>query len=145
MKTFFHRFWKRFLILLAVVGPGLITAFADNDAGGVATYSVAAAKYGYAILTTLIPITIVLAITQEIGARIAIVSEKGLGDLIRERFGIRVTVFIFILLSLVNFGVIVQDLSGLKSALQLFGLSVGIFLPLFCVLLVLFIIKASYQ
>ncbi len=145
MKQLLHRFWRRFLLLAAVVGPGLITAFADNDAGGVATYSAAAAKFGYAILTTLIPITIVLAITQEIGARIAIVSEKGLGDLIRERFGIRVTIVVFTLLSIVNFGVIIQNFSGLKSALQLFGLSVGIFLPLFAILLVLFIIKASYH
>lgn len=137
--------YRRLLILLAVVGPGLITAFADNDAGGVATYSVAAAKFGYSILTILIPITIVLAITQEIGARIAIVSEKGLGDLIRERFGVRTAVIIFLLLSFVNFGVILQDFGGLKSAFQLFGINTTIFLPLSGLLLFLFIVKASYK
>ena len=84
MKKFFER-WKYRIITFAIIaGPGLITAFADNDAGGVATYSVAAAKFGYQILITLIPITLVLAISQEIGARIAIVTGKGLADLIRE-------------------------------------------------------------
>ena len=97
MKKIIKRLRIKIFILLAVVGPGLITAFADNDAGGVATYSVAASKFGYSMLTTLIPITIVLMVTQEIGSRLAVVSGKGLGDLIREKFGIRVSVLIFAL------------------------------------------------
>src|ERR1035437_1539382 len=88
----------KLILLLAVVGPGIITAFADNDAGGVATYSVAASKYGYNIFLTLIPITVVLLITQEIGGRIAVVTGKGLGDLIRERFGVRIALLIFLCL-----------------------------------------------
>ncbi len=139
------RFRNRLLITLAVLGPGLITAFADNDAGGVATYSVAAAKFGYSIFTTLIPITIILAITQEIGARIAIVTGKGLGALIREQFGIKTSLLVFSLLFLVNFGVILQDITGLKSALPLFQLDYRIFLPLLIFLLLLFLIKASYK
>jgi len=135
----------RLALFMAVVGPGLITAFADNDAGGVATYSVAASKFGYSIITTLIPITVVLAITQEIGARIAIVTGKGLGDLIRERFGIKVSIFIFSLLFFVNFGVILQDLGGLKDGLGLFHLNQYIFLPLLLVLLFVFIVSASYK
>lgn len=142
--SFFNKFKTRFVILLAVLGPGLITAFADNDAGGVATYSVAASQFGYSILATLIPITIVLLITQEIGARIAIVTGKGLGDLIRERYGVRISILIFSLLMVVNLGVILQDLGGLKSALGLFQLDYRIFLPLLIAFLFFFIIKSSY-
>ncbi len=136
---------QRILITLLVVGPGLITAFADNDAGGVATYSVASAKFGYHILTILIPVTVVLAITQEIGARISIVTGKGLGDLIRERFGIRISMILFILLFFVNFGVILQNLGGLKDAIQLFGLEYRLLLPFTILLLFLFIIRTSYK
>lgn len=136
---------KNILTVLAVFGPGIITAFADNDAGGVATYSVAAANFGYMALTLLIPITLVLAITQEIGARIAIVTGKGLADLIRERFGIRVTLTVFGGLFLVNYVVILQNMSGMKSALQLFNLPYLLFLPLLLTGLFLLIIKANYQ
>lgn len=136
---------NRLFIFFAVFGPGIITAFADNDAGGVATYSVAAAKFGYQILTVLLPITVVLAITQEIGARIAIVTGKGLGDHIRERYGVKVAMFVFSLLFVVNFGVILQDISGLKAALMLFGLNYVFFLPLVIGLLYLFITRASYS
>lgn len=144
MGRFFRHFKIRIFILLAVIGPGLITAFADNDAGGVATYSMGASKFGYSMLTTLIPITIVLMVTQEIGSRIAIVTGKGLGDLIREKFGIRISVLIFLLLFFVNFGVILQDVGGLKDGLQLFHLNILIFLPIVIAFLFLFITKASY-
>jgi len=136
---------KFFIYLLGVMGPGLVTAFADNDAGGVATYSMAAAKYGYQILITLIPITVVLFITQELGARIALASGKGLADLVRERYGIITSVFMLLMVFCVNFGVILQDMSGLKSALQLFGLDYRIYLPLLLVFLFLFLIKSSYK
>ncbi|MGE5041467.1 MAG: NRAMP family divalent metal transporter [Candidatus Levyibacteriota bacterium] len=140
----FNSFRLRILLLFGVVGPGLITAFADNDAGGVATYSVAASKYGYNIFLTLIPITIVLLITQEIGGRIAVVTGKGLGDLIRERFGLRVSLLIFFLLLAVNFGVILQDLGGLKSALGLFHLNILVFLPVLIASLFYIVTNASY-
>lgn len=142
---FINRFKIKFFILFAVVGPGIITAFADNDAGGVATYSVAASKFGYAALTTLIPITIVLWITQEIGARLAVVTGKGLGDLIREKFGVRIALVVFIMLLVVNFGVILQNLGGLKSAIKLFQLDYRIFLPILVAIIFFFIIKSSYS
>lgn len=145
MKKFIERNRYRFLLLVTVVGPGLITAFADNDAGGIATYSVSAAKFGYGMLATLIPITVVLAVTQEIGARIAVVTGKGLGDLIRERYGIKVSIFIFALAFTVNFAVVLQDSSGLKSALGLFNLDYRIFTPLLLMFLFIFIVKASYS
>lgn len=140
----FKSFKLKIILLLAVLGPGLITAFADNDAGGVATYSVAASKYGYNIYLTLIPITIVLLITQEIGGRIAVVTGKGLGDLIRERYGVRIAVLIFALLLAVNFGVILQDLGGLKSAIGIFNLNVFVFLPILIATLFYIVTKASY-
>lgn len=141
-KYFKLKFWIYFL---SVIGPGLVTAFADNDAGGVATYSVAAGKFGYQILITLIPITVVLFITQEIGVRIALASGKGLADLIRERFGIITSFFMLILVFIVNFGVILQDMSGLKSALQLFGFDYRIYLPLLLIFLFFFLVKSSYK
>jgi Mn2+/Fe2+ NRAMP family transporter len=144
MKQFLKRAKIKILIIMAVVGPGIITAFADNDAGGVATYSVAASKFGYSILATIIPITVVLIITQEIGSRLAIVTGKGLGDLIREKFGIRVSVLIFSLLFFVNFGVIIQNIGGLKDGLSLFNLNLWIFLPVVIAFLFFFITKASY-
>lgn len=144
MKKYFRHLKIKLLIIMAVVGPGIITAFADNDAGGVATYSVAAAKYGYPILFTLIPITLVLLITQEIGSRLAIVTRKGLGDLIREKYGIRISVLIFSLLFFVNFGVIIQNIGGLKDGLALFNLNLWIFLPVIIGFLFLMITKASY-
>lgn len=144
MKGFIKRLKIKILIIMAVVGPGIITAFADNDAGGVATYSVAASKFGYAMLTTILPITFVLVITQEIGSRLAIVTGKGLGDLIREKFGIRISVLIFSLLFFVNFGVIIQNIGGLKDGLSLFNLNLWIFLPVVIGFLFFFITKASY-
>lgn len=145
MIEFLHRNKRRFLLLIAVIGPGLITAFADNDAGGIATYSVAAARFGYGMLTIMIPITIVLAVTQEIGARMAVVTGKGLGDLIRERFGIKISILVFIVVFVVNFGVVLQDTSGLKSALGLFGLNEVVFTPIFLLLLFLFIVKSNFS
>lgn len=144
MKNYIRHLKIKIFIIMAVVGPGIITAFADNDAGGVATYSVSASKFGYSMLTALIPITLVLLITQEIGSRIAVVTGKGLGDLIREKFGIRISVLIFSLLFFVNFGVIMQNIGGLKDGLALFNLNLWIFLPVVIGFLFLFITKASY-
>jgi Mn2+/Fe2+ NRAMP family transporter len=143
MKKLFR--FKFLIYLFGVMGPGLVTAFADNDAGGVATYSVAAAKFGYQILITLIPITLVLFITQEIGARIALASGKGLADLVRERHGVFVSLLMLLLVFVVNFGVILQDMSGLKSALQLFGFDYRIYLPLLLLFLFFFLVKSSYK
>src|SRR5512136_44522 len=94
-KGFLAHSWKRILIFLSVFGPATITAMADNDAGGVATYSIAGAKLGYPILFPLLIITILLGITQEMGMRLAVITRKGLGDLIREHYGAKTAVFIF--------------------------------------------------
>lgn len=130
---------------MAVLGPGIITAVADNDAGGVATYTVAAALYGMASQYFIIPTTLLLALTQYIGARIAIVTGKGLGDLIRERYGVRVAVFIFLFYMAVNQGVVLQNISGLKAALQLFQVPWQIGLVSICGLLTAAVILLNYK
>lgn len=140
----FNRWKHRLLIALAIMGPGLITAVADNDAAGVSTYSMAAATFGYQAFIILIPMTILLAVTQEIGARIAIVAEKGLADLIRERYGVRVAIAMYTMLFFVNLVVVVMNVAGLKAALSLFGLNPYIFLPAIIVGLFLFVVLSSY-
>lgn len=148
MKSLLTNWKLRLLPFLAVLGPGIITAVADNDAGGIATYTVAASNFGMASQYLIIPITLVLIITQEIGARIAIVTGKGLGDLIRERLGVKTAFTVFFLYIIVNFGVILQNVSGLKAAIQLFQIP---YLPwqfaliIICVAMIFAVVKFSYK
>ena len=111
-RRFFSSLGKKLLVLLAVFGPATITAMADNDAGGVATYSVAGAKLGYPILFILPVITLLLAVTQEMGMRLTIITRRGLADLIRERYGVRASVLMFGALLIANLGTLVTELSG---------------------------------
>ena len=145
ISNYLKKFRYRLLIFLAIIGPGIITAIADNDAGGVATYTVAASLFGMAAKFLVIPETLLLAVTQEIGARVAIVTKKGLGDLIRERYGVKLSMFIFILYFITNQGVVLQNVSGLKSALQLFNLPWHLCLILICASLIFVVIKFSYK
>ena len=145
MQYWFHKWKHRIFIALAIAGPGLITAVADNDAAGVSTYSMAAATFGYQIFIILIPMTILLAVTQEIGARIAIVAEKGLADLIRERYGVRIAIVMYGLLFFVNLAVVIMNVAGIKAALSLFGLNPTVFLPAIIVGLFFFVVLASYS
>src|SRR5271169_5353174 len=117
----FLRSWKfRILLFFAVVGPGFITANVDNDSGGIFTYSAAGAQFGYTLLWTMIPITIALIVVQEMSARMGAVTGKGLSDLIREEFGLRITFVIMILLIAVNFTNVVTEFSGIAGSMQLF-------------------------
>lgn len=145
ITAFWSRFKTKLLIFLAVLGPGIITAVADNDAGGVATYTVGAAKYGMNSQFLIIPITIILALTQEIGARIAIVAKKGLGDLIRERYGVVLSLIIFTLYFITNQGVVLQNVSGLKASFQIFNIPWQLGLILTCIFLSFFVIKFDYK
>jgi Mn2+/Fe2+ NRAMP family transporter len=120
-KRFFSSVWKRILIVLAVFGPATITAMADNDAGGVATYSIAGAKLGYPILFLLPVITLLLAITQEMGMRLTVITRRGLADLIRERYGVRASVFMFGTLLIANIGTLVTEISAIKTTSGMFG------------------------
>ena len=117
----FWRRWRTSLILFfAVLGPGFITANVDNDAGGIFTYSQAGAQYGYKLLWTMIPITIALIVVQEMCARMGVVTGKGLSDLIREEFGLRMTFFVMLLLVVVNFGNVIAEFSGIVGSTELF-------------------------
>ncbi|HEY0786304.1 MAG TPA: divalent metal cation transporter, partial [Acidobacteriaceae bacterium] len=99
----------RLFFVLALLGPGFITANVDNDAGGILTYSQAGAQYGYSMLWTMIPITLALIVVQEMCARMGVVTGKGLSDLIREEFGLRLTFVVMVLLVVVNFGNVVAE------------------------------------
>src|SRR3981189_2851600 len=124
------RQWKaRVLLLLAVIGPGFVTANVDNDAGGIFTYSQAGAQFGYTLLWTMIPITIALVVVQEMASRMGAVTGKGLSDLIREEFGFRLTFFLMLALVVTNFGNVVAEFAGVASSLELFGLSRFIVVP----------------
>src|SRR5437868_14978843 len=113
----------RVLAFLAVIGPGFITANVDNDPGGILTYSQAGAKFGYALLWTLIPTTIALIVIQEMAARMGAVTGKGLSDLIREEFGFRATFFTMVVLGAADFTNIVAEFAGLASGMGIFGAS----------------------
>lgn len=145
MLKIINKFKYRLLLFGGVLGPGLITALADNDAGGVATYSLIGSKFGYTMLFLLLLVTILLAITQEIGARLAIVTGKGLGDLIRESYGIRLSVLIFALLFIANMGSTIANFAGLAAAFSLFHLPIFPSLLVFTTMIVLFIYKGNYQ
>jgi NRAMP (natural resistance-associated macrophage protein)-like metal ion transporter len=138
--------WRgRLAVFLAIVGPGFITANVDNDAGGIYTYSVAGAQFGYSLLWTMIPITVALVVVQEMSARMGAVTGKGLSDLIREEFGFRVTFFLMIALVVTNFGNIVAEFAGVASSLELFGISKYIVVPLAAVVVWLLVVRGTYQ
>src|SRR3989304_8430887 len=120
---------KRFLAFLAVLGPGIITASVDNDAGGIATYSIAGAHFGYSLLWTLIPITAALIVVQEMVARVGGVTGKTLADLIREKFGVRPTFYLLVALVLANLGNTVAEFAGWASAWEIFGVSKYLSVP----------------
>ncbi len=113
----------RLLALFAIIGPGFITANVDNDPGGILTYSQAGAKYGYTLLWTLIPTTVALIVVQEMAARMGAITGKGLSDLIREEFGLRMTFFTMIVLGMADFGNIAAEFAGLASGMKVFGVS----------------------
>src|SRR3974390_278932 len=119
----FLKRWKiRILLFLAGVGPGFITANVDNDAGGILTYSQAGAQFGHLLLWTMIPITIALIVVQEMCARMGAVTGKGLSDLIREEFGLRITFLLILCILITNFGNVVAEFIGIATSLELFGL-----------------------
>ena len=136
---------RRIWLFLAIIGPGLVTANVDNDAGGIATYSIAGASFGYKLLWTLIPMTLALIIVQEMCARMGAVTGKGLADLIRERFGVKITFFAMIGLLIANFGTTVSEFAGIGASMELFGVSKYISVPLGVVLVWWLVLKGSYK
>jgi NRAMP (natural resistance-associated macrophage protein)-like metal ion transporter len=136
---------KRVGIYLAVLGPGLITASADNDAPGIATYSMAGSTYGYQFLSIILIVTIGEIVVQEIAARMGVVTGKGTADLIRERFGVRVTAFAMLSLIIANLGTTVAQIAGIAAAAELFGISRYIAAPLAALLVTLAVMRGSYK
>jgi Mn2+/Fe2+ NRAMP family transporter len=138
--------WRgRIMLVLAVVGPGFITANVDNDAGGIWTYSVAGAQFGYTLLWTMIPTTIALVVIQEMASRMGAVTGKGLSDLIREEFGFRATFLLMIALVVTNFGNIMAEFAGIASSLELFGVSKYIVVPLAATVVWLLVVRGTYD
>lgn len=137
--------WKSLLIFLSVIGPGIITASIDNDASGITTYSVAGARYGYLLLWTLIPTTIALVVVQEMVARMGVVTGKGLSDLIRENYGVKVTFYMMIVLLIANFGTTIAEFAGWAASMEIFGLSKYIMIPSGAFAIWLLVTRGSYR
>jgi len=136
---------RNIMLFLAILGPGIITANVDNDAGGITTYSLAAANYGNSILWMMIPTTIALVVVQEMCARMGAVTGKGLSDLIRESFGVKVTFYVMIALFLTNMGNSISEFAGIAASLEIFGISRYISVPLSALVVWLLIVKGSYK
>ena len=137
--------FRQIAIFFAIIGPGIITGSVDNDAGGIATYSVAGAKYGYGLIWTLIPSLIVLLVIQEMNARMGIVTGKGLSDLIRENAGIKITFFIFVGLVLSNIGNTTTEFAGVAGSMEIFGVSKYISVPIAAIMVWFLVVKGTYQ
>src|ERR1700726_1002592 len=135
----------RLTLLLAVVGPGLITSNVDNDAGGISTYTQAGAQYGYTLLWSLIPMTIALYVTEEMCARMGVITGKGLSDLIREEFGFRPTFFVMITGFFVDLANVVAEFAGVAAAMQIFGVSKYVAVPIAAVLVWALVLKGTYR
>src|SRR6185369_4379518 len=138
------RFRYHIALFFSVIGPGFITAVVDNDAGGILTYSQAGARWGYLPLWTLLPITLVLIVTQEMCSRMGAVTGKGLSDLIREEFGLRITFLLMALLVMVNLTNVMSEFAGIAGSLELFGISKYISVPLAALAVWLLIVKGDY-
>ncbi|HEY5510006.1 MAG TPA: Nramp family divalent metal transporter [Prolixibacteraceae bacterium] len=136
---------KRIGIFLAVLGPGIITGSVDNDAGGITTYSVAGALYGYNLIWTLIPSFLVLVVIQEMNARMGIVTGKGLADLIRENAGVKITFFIFLALIFADIGNTTTEFAGVAGSMELFHVSKYISVPVVGVMVWLLVVKGTYK
>jgi Mn2+/Fe2+ NRAMP family transporter len=146
LKSIFGRSrWRGLIILLMVVGPGIITSNVDNDAGGIATYSIAGASFGYSLIWSLIPITLALIIIQEMSARMGVVTGKGLSDLIRERFGVKLTFYLLVALIFTNFGNTIAEFAGIAASLEIFHVSKYLSVPLGAIFVWILVVKGTYK
>jgi NRAMP (natural resistance-associated macrophage protein)-like metal ion transporter len=145
MRKLLSRFRLHLAVFFAVIGPGFITAVVDNDSGGIYTYSAAGARFGYLPLWTLLPITLVLIVTQEMCSRMGAVTGKGLSDLIREEFGLRITFLLMTLLVVANMTNVMAEFAGIASSLELFHISRYISVPLSAVAVWFLVVKGNYR
>lgn len=137
--------WKRAAIFFAVVGPGIITANVDNDAGGITTYSLCGAHFGYTLLWSLIPIMVALIVIQEMCNRMGVVTGKGLSSLIRERFGVRITFYLMLGLLLTNLGNIIAEFAGVAASMEMFGVSRYLSVPVSGIFVWWLVTKGTYR
>jgi NRAMP (natural resistance-associated macrophage protein)-like metal ion transporter len=144
-NIFPKRTWRSLGIFFALLGPGIITSNVDNDAGGITTYSLAGSEFGLSLLWTLVPITLVLILIQEMCARMGVVSGKGLSDLIRERFGAKVTFYLMILLFLANLGNTLSEFAGVAASMEIFGISKYISVPASAIFVWWLVVKGTYK
>ncbi|OIO01815.1 Mn transporter [Candidatus Desantisbacteria bacterium CG_4_10_14_0_8_um_filter_48_22] len=140
-----NKWWIGMLAFLAVLGPGIITSNVDNDAGGITTYSLAGANFGYTLLWSLIPITLVLIIVQEMCARMGVVTGKGLADLIRENYGVKITFLMMTALFFVNLGNTISEFAGIAASCEIFGVSKFLSVPLCAMAVWLLVVKGTYK
>src|ERR1700693_5384467 len=145
MRRMLKRFRYHLAVFFAVIGPGFITAVVDNDAGGIYTYSQAGAKYGYLPLWSLIPITILLIVTQEMCSRMGAVTGKGLADLVREEFGLRATFLMMVLLVFANLTNVMAEFAGIASSLEVFHISRYVSVPLSAVAVWWLVVRGNYR
>ena len=138
-------FWASLIVFLSILGPGIVTGSVDNDAGGITTYSVAGANYGYHLLWTLFPAFIVLFVVQEMNARMGVVTGKGLADLIRENFGVKITFFIFVGLLVADIGNTATEFAGIAGSLKVFGVTKYISVPICAFLVWILVVKGDYK
>jgi NRAMP (natural resistance-associated macrophage protein)-like metal ion transporter len=136
---------RQLVIFMSILGPGIVTGSVDNDAGGITTYSVAGAMYGYKLLWTLIPSFIALLAVQEMNARMGIVTGKGLADLIRESFGVRITFYMFIFLLVADVGNTATEFAGVAGSMNIFGVSKYISVPLAAIAVWVLVLKGNYK
>jgi NRAMP (natural resistance-associated macrophage protein)-like metal ion transporter len=140
-----NAYLRNLVIFLSVLGPGIITGSVDNDAGGITTYSVAGAVYGYQLLWTLIPSFIALLTVQEMNARMGIVTGKGLADLIRENFGVKITFYIFLFLLIADIGNTATEFAGIAGSMMIFNIKKYVSVPLAAVVVWLLVVKGNYK
>ena len=145
LRAALKRIISRALLYLSVLGPGLITASADNDAPGIATYSMAGSTYGYRFLWLIVLVTVGEIVVQEMAARMGAVTSKGTADLIRERFGVRVTAFAMLCLLLANFGTTVAQFAGIAAGTELLGISRYLAVPMAALLVGFVVLRGSYE
>jgi len=139
------QWWRTLLAFLAVLGPGIVTGSVDNDAGGITTYSVAGAEYGYHMLWTLFPAFVVLLVVQEMNARMGIVTGKGLAALIRENAGVRLSFLVFAGMLVVDVGNATTEFAGVAGAMSVFGVSKYIAVPIAAVAVWFLVVKGTYK
>jgi Mn2+/Fe2+ NRAMP family transporter len=137
--------WKHAALFLAIIGPGIITASVDNDAGGITTYTIAGAHFGFSLLWTLVPITVALIVVQEMCARMGVVTGKGLSDLIRENFGVKLTVLLILVLIVANLGNTMAEFAGVAASMEIFGVSKYIAVPIAAALVWVLVVKGTYS